>query len=69
MIWCLIVLTILASVVVNPNKFFKMLAFGPLRPLRPRDIENRWGLLFYRVTAGVIFGVVFALLVKLVITS
>jgi|GEM_PF-4622824 len=64
LVWCLIALIICTLVAVSPNRFFRMLASGPFRSLRPKVIENRWGLLFYRVTATFIFIWVFALVIK-----
>lgn len=58
-VFCLITITVSAFIALNPLKFFRMLGWG--RPL-PRWIENRWVLLFYRVTAIAIFIRVFQML-------
>lgn len=47
LVWCLIAMTACTFAALNPLKFFRMLNWG--RPL-PRFIENRWVLIFYRVT-------------------
>jgi hypothetical protein len=44
----LMVMAACAWIAVSPSKFFRMLNWG--RPL-PKLIENRWVLIFYRVTA------------------
>lgn len=54
-VWCLIAITMSASIALNPVKFFRLLSWG--RPL-PKLIENRWVLTFYRVTgAGILIWV------------
>jgi hypothetical protein len=59
LVWCLLSITASVFIALKPLKFFRMISWG--RPL-PRLIENRWVLIFYRVTAVVIFIWVFQLL-------
>ena len=60
-VWCSIALAACVFLVLNPSKFFSLLAWR--RPL-PKTLQNRWVLLAYRLIAVVILVRVLGLLIQ-----